>query len=324
MEGQDTRSRGRLYRRRFRRHSRAVVAVIGTFMALLIFFALFGVFLTQYLPIWMTEDEQQLAEQVQTSMAQLKAYVDLQASLGGSPVYTVPFPTVSQSIPLLTQPTDAIITFLPFTAGIYGSLSMSPGPGNPMNIPVSTYAENVSLGRLVAMQPDRYYSPQTLSFEGDGVVQSQSYTKQVLEYPPVINFNQSGNAFGVTISIVQLVGAATQSSGVGTQEISSHYVFSQAIYSSSTADALTSTYVIGTQYPYAWGTYLNTVLSASNLTATHYALTVCGKAVPAGGAVPTCSSSSAAGQVVKVQFTNLGSITFVFSELRIVLGEGIE
>jgi hypothetical protein len=301
-----------------------VVAVIGTFLSLLIFFALFGVFLTQYLPIWMTEDEQQLANQVQASMAQLKAYVDLQASLGGSPVYTVPFPTVSQSVPLLSQPTNAIITFLPFTSGIYASLSMSPGPGNPSNLPPSSYSENVSLGRLVVQQPDRYFSPQTLSFEADGVVQTQSYTKQVLEYPPVINVNQSGNISGVTISIVQLVGPAAQSSGVGTQEISTHYVFSQAIYSSSAADALSASYVVGTQYPYAWGTYLNTVLSTSNLTATHYALTVCGKAVPVGGAVPTCSSNSVAGQVVKVQFTNLGSITFIFSELRIVLGEGVQ
>jgi hypothetical protein len=300
-----------------------VVAVIGTFLALLIFFALFGVFLTQYLPIWMTEDEQELAEQGQTSMAQLKSDVDLQASLGGPPIYSVPFSTISQSIPLLTQPTDAVVTFLPSTAGVYGNLTMSPGPGNPTNSPVSRYTENVSLGRLVVQQPDRYYSPQTLSFEGDGVVQSQSYAKQVLQYPPVINFNQSGSAYGVTISLVQLVGVASQAAGVGTQEVSSNYIFSQAIYSASTTDALSSTYTIGTQYPYAWGTYLSTVLASSNLTAAHYSLTVCGTVVPLGGTVPYCSSGSASGQVVKVQFTNLASITFVFSEFRITLGQGV-
>jgi len=65
------------------------------------------------------------------------------------------------------------------------------------------------------------------------------------------------------------------------------------------------------------------VLAESNLTAAHYSLTVCGTAVPVGGPVPYCSSGSAAGQIVQVQFTNLASITFVFSEFRITLGEGV-
>jgi hypothetical protein len=307
MGGTNERIRRRRYRRRLRRDSRGVVSVIGTFLALLVFFALFGVFLTQYLPLWMTEDEQQLSAQVQASMAQMKANVDSQVTQGNPPVYSTPFPTTSQSVPLLSQPTAATITFVPFTVGVFANVSMTPQPGG---FP-GTYYQNQSLGRLLVQQPDRYYSPQTFSFEDDAVVQSQSASQQVVAYPPILSFNQSGVVYGVTVSLLQLVGPAAQSVGTGTQEVNSHYLFSQVVQGYSAARTQAATFAIGTPYPCAWESFLNSQLSSSNLT--HYTLTG-----------PACPTGLLAPQIVKVTFTNLTWFTFVFSEIRMVIGVGVE
>ena len=109
---------------------RGVVSVIGTLLALLVFFALFGIFLTQYVPLWMTDNESAWTSQTQQSFAQLKSNMDLQVALGNTGLLSVPFVMSSQSIPLIAQPTQGVLSFVPNTAGLFANVSASKGPGS--------------------------------------------------------------------------------------------------------------------------------------------------------------------------------------------------
>ncbi len=189
MEGPSAHLRARRFRRRIRRNSRGVVAVIGTLLALLVFFALFGVFLTQYLPLWMNENEVTFTDQAETSMAQLKSDIDLQAALQAPPVFQTAFTMNSQGVPLIAQPTVGVLSFIPFTPGVFANVTMNPGPGDGHQ-----FSQNVTLGTVTMYLPNRYYSAQTFSFEDDAVVQAQTDLTQILAFPPTMTVNQSGNA----------------------------------------------------------------------------------------------------------------------------------
>jgi len=125
---------GRRYRRarRLDRGKRGVVAVVGTLLALLVFFALFGIFLTQYVPLWMTDNERQFADGMESSFALLKSAVDEQYSLGGPATYATPFTLASQAVPLLSQPTQATLTFIPANcpAGFFPANGTPEQPNN--------------------------------------------------------------------------------------------------------------------------------------------------------------------------------------------------
>ncbi|HXQ48554.1 MAG TPA: hypothetical protein VN842_02065, partial [Thermoplasmata archaeon] len=152
MGGTPNLSAGRRYRRARRLHhnQRGVVAVIGTLLSLLVFFTLFGVFLTQYLPLWMTDNESQFTAQAAYSFALFKSNVDSQYQFpSGSPqTLGTPFVVSSQGIPLLAQPTESTLVFLPSTCpsgfyvkGVAGANAAN--YGHPVNPALCVFA-NVS------------------------------------------------------------------------------------------------------------------------------------------------------------------------------------
>jgi hypothetical protein len=187
---------------------------------------------------------------------------------------------------------------------------MNPGPGDGHQ-----FSQNVTLGTVTMYLPNRYYSPQTFSFEDDAVVQEQTDLTQILAFPPTMTVNETGNEIFATMSLVQLLGNASQVITTGTQQISSHFVFAQEYSSNGTGlpGSLTGTFEIGTHYPCAWATYLETLLTSSLIGASHYHLSP-----------STCVASN--GQVVDVSLTLFGltSFSLVFSEFVLVTGVGVE
>ncbi|HEV2520290.1 MAG TPA: hypothetical protein VGX00_06700 [Thermoplasmata archaeon] len=305
--------RRRRYRRGIRQSSRAVVSVVGTLLALLVFFALFGVFLTQYVPLWMSENEQTLTSQVETSLATLKGGLDGQVAAQGPALVSTPFQMASQSIPLIAQPTVAAITFVPPSpgAGIYTNISMKPAPGGASGI----FYENETIGSLQVKIPSRYYAPQLFSLENDAVIQTEGNGQQVVEFPPTLSVNQSGSGFGVTAALVQITGISTQATGVGTQEVFSHFVYSNAFTSTSATNALTAKFIESTFYPCAWSSFVSsTFAQAPSGFASHFSIS----------APASCSSPPATGFPFKVSFTGLASFTLIWAELRLVVGVGTE
>ncbi|HZY69605.1 MAG TPA: hypothetical protein VFF67_01320 [Thermoplasmata archaeon] len=315
MGGLDRRFAGRRYRRARRIHGgrRGVVSVVGTLLALLVFFALFGIFLTQYLPLWMNDNESQFTAQTQESAATLKSNVDFQVASQSPPVLATPFTMNSQGVPVLAQPTTGTLNFVPHLPGVYTNISVSQGPGGGL-----PFYQNFSLGTLTMSLPNRYYTPQVFEFENDAVIQSQSGTQQILLYPPTIQPTVSAGFTNLTMVMVQLYGNATQAVASGSEEVFTHFLYEQNFTSSATVSPLTVTFAIGTHYRCAWGTFLQ-----SNLP--HYGLALGTGFTLAPNLASYCASSPGIDpQNLVVTFPNITSFTLVVAGINIVVGVGVE
>ncbi|MCI4330237.1 MAG: hypothetical protein L3K19_00095 [Thermoplasmata archaeon] len=283
------------------------MSVVGTLLALLVFFALFGIFLTQYVPLWMTDNESQFTAQAQVSFADLKSNMDTQVALGSPPVFATPFVMASQGIPLIAQPTTAIMNFIPSQPGVYANVSVSVGPGGG-----PAFYQNFSLGTLQVQLPNRYYSPEVFEYEDDAVIESQSDTHQILAYPPPITINVTGNQTGVTLVLLQMYGNASQTVSSGSQEVYSHFINTQS-FTTVRAAPFAAVFQIGTHFPCAWSTFLSTTLRNSGLGAAHYTLTP-----------STCTASNGFAHPVRLNFNSVNSFTLVVAQFSVVVGVGVE
>ena len=293
-------------RRSWRGSRRAVVSVVGTLLSLLVFLSLFGIFLEQYLPLWMTDNEAQFTAKTQASFADLKSNIDLQAVLQGPPVYATPFVMSSDGVPVLAQPTAGVLNFVPHSSGVFANVSMSPGPGGS-----ARFYQNFSLGSLTMNLPNRYYSPQLFAFEDDAVVQEQSSTQQLVMYPPTLSLNVSGSQVAVTMELLQLQGNATQTVSTGAQEVYSHFMFSQSFHANASGAGLSATFLLGTHYSCAWMSFLQKQFANAGL---------------GGHATITPATCSTSGNAIDVQvaYTGLTSFTLDVAQVSLVVGVGVE
>jgi hypothetical protein len=280
-----------------RHEQHGVVAVIGTLLALLVFFALFGIFLTQYVPLWMSDNEALFSAQAATSFAQYKGAVDTQYALDGPASYGTPFTISSQGVPLIAQPTQGSLAFLPSTcpggfftktsipvAGngglptstheygqpanpaycVFANVTMSVGPGGS----TSVYSQSISTGVLEFQLPNRYYTPETYYFEDDAVIQSQSSGYQLMAVPPPLNISVVGQNTTVSDTLLQQYGNASTVVGQGSAEVYSALRYSQFVTDNggvTTGANYKFTFEIGTQYPCAWMPFLYNLLNTSGL-----------------------------------------------------------
>ncbi len=324
-----------------------MVAVIGTLLALLVFFALFGVFLTQYLPVWMADNESQFTSQAAGAFAQFKSDVDLQYSIGGPAVMGNPFVLASQGVPLLAQPTEATLAFLPtqcppqpVTVGsttssysFYTSTLLPSGKtiGQPVNQYHCTF-ENVSIGygpggigtpyyqrvasgALEMYLPNRYYNAETYYYEDDGVIQSQTGGYQIMLYAPPFNITTLASNTTISVSFLQTFGNTSTIVGQGSQELYSHLRYTQFLTSNGKYNSTSRSYLntnfsieIGTQFPCAWYSFFHHQMNVSGLPASDYTLTANGTA-----AYPsTCINSNGITSIVWLKVT-----AFVVDYVRI-------
>ncbi len=349
---------------RLRSQQRGVVAVIGTLLALLVFFALFGIFLTEYVPVWMTDNEAEFTAQAQASFAQLKSAIDSQYVLDGPQSYGTPLVISSQGIPLLAQPTQGDLEFLPqncpapasatytypngfYTAGATGATVSN--YGQPVNQSACTFAnitetvgpgglhpyyQAVQTGVLEFILPNRYYQAQTLYLEDDAVIQSQGGGLSVMQVPPPLNVTRVGGNITVWSSLVQLYGNASSVIGTGTEQVYTHLRFTQLLTSNGKYNSTTGlyttfnfTYEIGTQYPCAWGSYLNNLFwNASGLPSADFSLI---SGLYPGTAVhyfttqgTTCTSTSGATKVLRAVITNVNYAATYLAGIQMGVGVG--
>jgi len=319
MGGGNSSTARRRYRRarRLRRNGRGVVAVIGTLLALLVFFALFGVFLTQYVPLWMTDNESQFSSQAAASFAQLKSNIDLQYSIGGPSVMGNPFVLASQGVPLIAQPTQGTLSFVPSscppqsvtvgaTTSFYSFYTAALLPsGKTIGQPVNAYRcsfENITIGygpggtglpyyqrvasgALQMVLPDRYYSTEQYYFEDDAVIQSQFGGYQIMLYAPPFNITTLASNTTITTSFLQTFGNSSTVIGSSSQEVYSHLRYSDYLTTNGKYSSSTRTYTntnfsieIGTQFPCAWYSFFRHQMNVSGLPSADYTLTQNGTA----------------------------------------------
>ncbi len=298
MGGAKVQRSGRRYRRarRLRESRRGVVAVIGTLLALLVFFALFGIFLTQYVPLWMTDNEAAFTSEAATSFAQLKSYVDSQYLIGGPSVYGTPFTLSSQGVPLIAQPTQGTLQFIPTacpggfqikstsnphlpsydygqpansTYCAFENVTLSSGPGGS-----GYYSQHLASGYLQMLLPNRYFNGQTFYYENDGVVQSQGGSQEVMLVAPPFNVTTVAGNTSLTTSYLDMIGNASTIIGQGSQQVFSHLRYAQTIASegrltssgATIGNSLNVTFEVGTANPCAWQKTLMSAMNVSGIT----------------------------------------------------------
>jgi hypothetical protein len=349
------------------------VAVIGTLLSLLVFFALFGIFLTQYVPLWMTDNESQFTSQAVTSFADFKQGVDSQYTLGGPPSIGTAFTISSQGVPLLAQPTEGTLAFLPTTCPngfyvkggtpappsslYYGqpttpgycvfenvTLNYGPGASGATGPPTNYYTHAVPTGVLEMALPNRYYSPQTLYFEDDALIQSQGGLQQIVVLPPPLNVTTFGTNTTVISSFLQLYGNASTVIAQGSEQVYSHLRFTQVVSSNgipptSGVRGLTFTFEIGTQFPCAWGTYLWALMNGTGisqytgalpvpttLTSTFYSFTNPSSGAAAVQTIPVASTSCFGGTggttPLALTIGNINYATVFYAGAQVAVGVG--
>jgi hypothetical protein len=310
VSGNEQRRRGYRRRRSLRGGRRAVVSVVGTLLALLVFFALFGIFVTQYVPVWMGDNEAAFSSGLQASLADLKSHIDFQTITGGPASLGTPFTLASQGIPLFAAPTTATMNFVPKTPGVFVNVTMQFGPGGRAG-----FYQNASLGTLLVNDPNRYYPAQSFEYEAGGVIQSQGDTNQEMLFQPTFVLNTSGGNTWAAFSIVQLYGNSTQLLSPGTTEVYSHVGSVQTYPSNGSASTpgapFKVTVTIGTVYPCSWATYLNRTLANSGLAVSGYTLTP-----------SACIAAHGVAKLVTMVLTGVNHFTLYLASFTLVLGVG--
>jgi hypothetical protein len=359
MGGANVPRTGHRYRRvrRLRKSHRGVVAVVGTLLALLVFFALFGIFVTQYVPLWMTDNESQFTSQAATSFADFKGAIDDQYVLDGPQSIGIPFTISSQAVPLLAQPTQGTLEFLPSicpagfvtpatkTAStqlgqpasqsycVFENITLSIGPGGS-----GLYTQHLSSGVLQMDLPNRYFNGQTFYLEDDAVIQSQGGLQQIVALPPPFNVTTVGGNTTVSTSFLQLGGNASTVISQGTEEVFSHLRYAQILSSNGKPSfpKLNITYEIGTQYPCAWRTYLWNLMNTSAVpllypkvapTTAYYNWMNPANPSSVGNATnvfpaTNCTSSIGATTVIALKVYNVSFVTVYYAGAQVVLGVG--
>ncbi len=316
------------------------------------FFALFGIFLTQYVPLWMTDNESQFTSQASSSFAQFKAGVDLQYVLAGPPSIGTTFTMSSNGVPLIAQPTQGTLVFLPTTcpngfatktagssvAGqpvsssycVFENITLSAGPGGS-----GLYSQHIASGVLEMGLPNRYYSAQTFYFEDDAVIESQGGLQQIMSLAPPLNVSTAGGNTSVTTSFLNLIGNASTVIGQGSQQVFSHLRYAQVVTSNGARvgprSLLNLTFEIGTQYPCAWQGFLRSMMNSSGVpyaaTPTAYPATSYNWGSPLTHAatipVPASACFSASNTyIVALNVVDVSYATVFYAGTQLTLGVG--
>ncbi|MDE1820580.1 MAG: hypothetical protein KGJ23_09350 [Euryarchaeota archaeon] len=252
----------RLRGRRLQRSSRGVAAVVGTLLALLVFMTLFGIFLTQFLPLWMADNESMFANQVAGQLGEVKQCMDLLA-LYNIPGHGCSTPVTMQSggIPVFATPTQGTLSFLQIPQ-LYANVSfnMSASPYGPPQPHGNTYWNN-SPAEISMVLPNRYYTPVTYVITLGGLFQTQGGNQQTMLYQPSITATGTGFQQALSITLYYMYGNTTRLSSTGTNEVYVTYIQSQIWQTSNTAVNMT----FDTYYPCAWQSFLGNVLKQNGI-----------------------------------------------------------
>lgn len=311
MGGSNLAHHRRRYRRfrPLRRSRRGVATVIGALLVVVILFTIFGVFLTQTIPVWMDQNETSWANGAEQSMATFKSDVDLQYSLGAPPVYSVPFALTSSGVPVLASPTQGSLVFTSGGATSYANLTISGGPGS------TPYTENASTGTLSMNLPNRYATSETLAFQNDAVIRAPSGTNATIDFAPLFTLRHVPGNTSLALVLVSAVGAARSTSAPGTQPAASTLLDRTIVTTSglfgahgTTAGPFGVTLRLGSIYACAWDVYLAGALSASGIPVGEYSLS---------GPTAGCAGT------VELTLTDVSFCTIYLAEIDIAVGSGI-
>ncbi len=286
---------------------------MGTLLALLVFLSIFGIFVTEYLPLWMTDNESAFGVTVANQFGQIdeemgSLYLAAQSANGQSHFAAAnPVTMSSASVPIFTQPTYGVLSFSgsAYPATLYANATFDLQGHRGQSSVVATS------GALQMALKNRYYVPLTYSLEDGAVVSSQSASQQSLIFDPSVITNSSGSASTLDLTLFSVYGNTTTATSTGTQQVYTTYITSSTYQGANSGTPVWLNFT--TLNPCAWFQYWHATTAALNNSNFPTHPSVWSNST-AGGA---CSSSNAVNSpkllsvyFPMITFFNLAVVTF--------------
>lgn len=262
-------ARIRIAKKRLRESEHGVASTVGTIMALMVFLAFLSMFTTQYIPIWMQDNEVQYMNQVENDMSRLKSNIDILVvnNVVDFTLYS-PISMVSGYVPVFAEPTHGTLSFEPNKGMINVTYNYTYNTSTTPPAPVR-YSTNFTGGMISLYAPNRYYVAQTIAYENGAIIVSQGPDKQVITGGPPVTVEKKGFYKNFTIALYSLLGQPASGYAEGTKGIYTSLVyverFNQRFYEDwNLTDNVTME--IQTKYPKAWYDYYTKIFTKGNLT----------------------------------------------------------
>jgi hypothetical protein len=237
-----------------------VAATVGTIMSILVFLTFMGVFTSQIVPAWMSDNESiHMTEAVQ-QMVSLKSDIDgliadYANSLVASTPIVVPVTLSAPGIPVFASPTAGILSFTPET--ISGRPSFNTSFTNDLE-----ENDGHTGGELRFYCPNRYYVEQTIIYEGGAIILNQSDGEFIISGIGLSVTEFTGGKV-VQITQVSLVGLNKTVGGTGAKMVNANLLFASTMeYESTTGTDITIT--IATKHGTAWANYFRKALNSTS------------------------------------------------------------
>jgi hypothetical protein len=253
---------------------RGVASTVGTIMALMVVMTFMSMIVNQYVPVWMKDAESAHMNEAYGQFGTLKGSMDLQVlSCVVMLQYNEPCMKSSGFSPI-----EIGIDGVPiFSAPTVGDLSAHRDAGKfSVNFSYqyeveganqTFYVQENSTGNIVLDVANRYFVPQTLTYEGGAIIRSQR-EGEVVKGEPSFMITKTGDYVEIWMYLITLHGDGSVT-GIGTQGIHHDLVgVSSDAYTGVNSDV---TIVHWTENDKAWYDFFNETLSrAYGVTETDY------------------------------------------------------
>ncbi len=201
--------------RKIRRKEEGIASTVGTIFALMIFTSLLSMFMIQVVPVQIKENEAEHDMQVLSQLSQLRSIVDI-LTITKNTNYTayVPIKLGAPGVPVVASPT-------------YGQLSVYPaGINSTYNMTVSfvdKYSNSIALhsqGSIQFTAPNRYYVPETFSYENGAIIRYNFHAKNaIMPIKPNIKFENSSRYANISMTLENIYGPPKTITGVETRSL---------------------------------------------------------------------------------------------------------
>ncbi len=242
-----------------------VAATVGTIMTLLVFLTFMGVFTSQIVPAWMSDNESAHMTEAIQQMVSLKSDIDgliadFANSLVASTPIVVPVTLSAPGIPVFAGPTAGILSFTPET--ISGRPSLNTSYTNDLQD-----NDGHTGGELRLYCPNRYYVEQSLIYEAGALIMNQSDGEFIISGIGLSVVEFSGSRV-VQMTQVSLVGLNKTVGGTGAKVVNANLLYASTMeYESATGENIAIT--ITTKHGNAWASYFRKALNATGADLTH-------------------------------------------------------
>jgi len=209
--------------KRFRGNRNAIAAVVGTIMSLMVFMAFLSLFTTQYIPVWMAENEAQHTDTVLTEFGTLRSNIDLLILSNNRETATYSTMTLgSKGVPVFAAPTLGIFTYTPLETGFTTDEQMASASVvrvEYFDLGVNETTTVSSAGRIELYSPNRYYVQQWSSFDNGGIILAQN-DGEWMRTGPSIRIEKrdtgTGSVLNLSLRVLTFVGKKISITGAQT------------------------------------------------------------------------------------------------------------